>query len=177
MHHLFWTHPDDMKRILAMDIPVNVSPNFGNDWSGQAVIAIKLLGTKRTDEEFAVYKKVFDNGNMISISADLPAAPVEHLSPLFIMQVAMTFKDPHNPNSKVFPPGRKGITLEQAIEGVTINPAWQIRMEKKIGSIETGKYADFVILNKNLFDVKKDEIAKVKVMATIMDGKYTYKAK
>ena len=40
------------------------------------------------------------------------------------MEAAMTIRDPSNPSSKVFPEGRKGITLEQAIKGVTIFPAW-----------------------------------------------------
>lgn len=174
IHHLFWTHPDDFKRIIEMNIPINVTPNFSTDWSGQDVLAVELLGNKRIDEQFAIYNKIFDAGNVISITADVPAAPVEHLNPLFNMQAAMTYRDPTNPNSKVFPPGRKGITLEQAIKGVTIYPAWHIRMENKIGSIEVGKYADFVVLDKNLFDVQPDKIVDVKVWATMMDGKFTY---
>lgn len=47
---------------------------------------------------------------------------------------------PTNPESKVFPPGAKGLTLEQALAAVTTAPAWQIRMEDKIGSLEVGKY-------------------------------------
>ena len=88
----------------------------------------------------------------------------------------MTLQDPTNPDSRPFPEGRKGITLEQAIKGVTIFSAWQMRMEDKIGSIEVGKYADLVILEKNLFDVKPRDIADVKVKATMMDGKFTYRS-
>ena len=51
--------------------------------------------------------------------------------------------------------GREGVgTREQAIKGVTINPAWQLRMEDKIGTLEVGKYADVVVLDENLFDVE-----------------------
>ena len=49
-------------------------------------------------------------------------------------------------------------------------------METKVGNIEVGKYADLVILEKNLFDVAPDKIADVKVLATMMNGKYTYRA-
>ena len=87
----------------------------------------------------------------------------------------MTLQDPTNPDSRPFPEGRKGITLEQGIKGVTIFPAWQMRMEDKIGSIEVGKYADLVILEKNLFDVKPRDIADVKVEATMMDGNFTHR--
>jgi len=177
LHHLFWTHPDDLQRILDMDIPVNVSPNFSTDWSGQRELALQLLGEERVQQQLTMYPKVFNNGNKVSISADIPSAPIEHIGPLFSMEVAMTIQDPSNPDSEVFPPGRKGITLEQAIKGVTIDPGWQLRMEEKIGSIEVGKYADLVILEKNLFDVAPRDIAEVKVVATMMDGKFTYQTK
>ena len=86
-----------------------------------------------------------------------------------------TFKNPKNPDSKVFPTGLEPITLEQAHRAVTINVAWQIRMEDKLGSIEVCKYADFVVLEENLFDMTPDKIAHVKIMATIMDGEFTYR--
>ena len=73
-----------------------------------------------------MYPKVFDNGNKVSLSADIPSAPIEHIGPLFQMATAMTIQDPSNPDSEVFPEGRQGITLEQAIKGVTIFPAWQL---------------------------------------------------
>ena len=176
LSHLFWAHPNDLGRIKAMDITVNVSPNFSTDWSGQKGLALSLLGPERVQQQLSKYPNVFANGNKVSLSADIPSAPLEHIGPLLQMQTAMTMRDPTNPDSEVFPDGRKGITLEQAIEGVTINPAWQIRMEDKIGSIEVDKYADLVILEKNLFDVAADDIADVKVEATMMDGKFTYQA-
>ena len=147
LHHLFWTHPDDLQRIFDMDIPVNVTPNFSTDWSGQKTLALKNLGEERVQQQFSVYPKVFDNGNKVSLSADIPSAPIEHIGPLFSMEAAMSLQDPSNPDSEVFPSGRKGITLEQAIKGVTIDPAWQIRMEDKIGSLEVGNLVLLTICN------------------------------
>ena len=49
-------------------------------------------------------------------------------------------------------------------------------MENKIGSIETGKMADLVVLEKNLFDVEPEDIAKTEVVYTMMNGKLTYDA-
>ncbi len=174
LHHLFWAHPDDLQRILDMNLTVNITPNFSTDWTGQDMLAYQLLGEERTKEQLSTYPIVFANGNKVSLSADIPSSPLALIAPLFNMEAAITLQDPTSPDSKVFPPGRKGITLKQAIKGVTIFPAWQIRMESKIGSIEVGKYADLVILEKNLFDVAPRDIAEVKVEATIMDGKFTY---
>ena len=57
------------------------------------------------------------------------------------------------------------------IVGYTRNGAYQMRMEDDIGSIETGKLADLVILNDNLFEIDSDEIWKVKPAAVLMEGK------
>ncbi|MGI9329301.1 MAG: amidohydrolase family protein, partial [Gammaproteobacteria bacterium] len=67
------------------------------------------------------------------------------------------------------------ITVEQAIRAWTIDPAWMMRMEDKIGSLEVGKYADIVVIEKNLFDVAPRDIADVKVQATMMDGRFTHR--
>ena len=84
-----------------------------------------------------------------------PSSPVENVGPLNQLYTAMTFKDPlDHKNSKPFPADAKRMTLEQAVKAVTINPAWQIRMEDKIGTLEMGKYADIFVLDKNLFDIK-----------------------
>ncbi len=67
-------------------------------------------------------------------------------------------------------------TLEESIESFTINNAYEVRMEDKLGSIEVGKLADLVVVDKNLFDIPTEEIHTCKVVETIRDGKTTYKA-
>jgi predicted amidohydrolase YtcJ len=94
---------------------------------------------------------------------------------LFNMQVAMTLIDWSDPNSKPFPDARKRLTLEQALRAVTIDAAKFMRMEDKIGSLEVGKYADIVILEKDLRKVPVEEIKDVSVQATMMDGKFTHR--
>ena len=63
-----------------------------------------------------------------------------------------------------------------ALRAITIHPAEHIGIADRVGSIEVGKYADMVILEKNLFEIPLEEIHKVKVCETIMDGKTIYKA-
>jgi len=67
-------------------------------------------------------------------------------------------------------------TLEEALVINTINPAWSLRMEDDIGSIEVGKYADMIILNHNLFTIDPSEIHKTRVQTTIFKGKVVYEA-
>ena len=67
-------------------------------------------------------------------------------------------------------------TLEESIESFTINNAYEVRMEDKIGSIEEGKLADLLIIDQNLFEIPTSEIHNTKVLETIRDGITTYKA-
>jgi predicted amidohydrolase YtcJ len=174
MHHIYWIHPDDVKRIEAMKIPLNISPIFYTDWADGDKPVINLLGAERTQSEYAKFMGPVEAGSIVALAADVPSAPLSLDAPLLSVESVITRRDPLNDKSKVFPPGAKGMSLEQALAAVTINPAWQIRMEDKLGSLEVGKYADLVVLDKNLFDIDPTEISEVNVMMTMMDGRFTF---
>jgi len=174
MHHIYFVHPDDVKRIEAMKIPLNISPIFYTDWSDGDKPAINMLGEKRVQSEYAKFMGPVEAGSITALSADVPSAPISLAAPLYGVESVITRRDPLNDKSKVFPPGATGMTLAQALKAVTINPAWQLRMENKIGSLEVGKYADLVVLDRNLFDIDPTEISDVKVMKTMMDGRFTF---
>ena len=68
------------------------------------------------------------------------------------------------------------VDVQQALKAVTIDAAWQMHREDKFGSLTPGKYADFVILDKDPQQVKPTEIDKIKVKQTWLGGKITYKS-
>ena len=57
-----------------------------------------------------------------------------------------------------------------ALEALTINAAWQIKMEDKLGSITEGKYADLIILDQNPLDIDKNNLQDIKVIDTYVHG-------
>lgn len=174
LHHLVWTHPDDYKRLVDLKIPVNATPNFSLDWTGQGKTFTEYLGLERVKTELGRYSDLVRAGNHVSIAADVPSTMPDMQGALYLIQAATTLMDPGSKDVKPFPPGRKPITVEQAIRAVTIEPAWQMHMEDRIGTIEVGKYADLVVLEKSPFDVELTDIADIDVLATMMDGKFTY---
>jgi predicted amidohydrolase YtcJ len=175
LHHAMWVHPDDQKRIIDMKIPVNSTPSFTTDWSGQDGQYTQLLGEERVKTSLGRYPDFARAGNRVSISADVPSTMPDMQAPLFVVEAAVTMMQPNEQGkSKPFPPGLQGMTVEQAIRAVTIDAAWQLRMEDKIGSLEVGKYADLVVLEKNPFDVDPLEIEEIDVLMTMMGGKFTY---
>ncbi|HBO13911.1 MAG TPA: hydrolase, partial [Halieaceae bacterium] len=76
----------------------------------------------------------------------------------------------------VQPPEDERITLTRAIRGYTLDAAWQLRLEDEIGSIEPGKQADLVVLNRNLFDLDPYAIHETDVVMTLVDGEVVYRA-
>ncbi len=66
-------------------------------------------------------------------------------------------------------------SVDEAIRAVTIDTAWHIGMEDKIGSLEVGKLADIVVLEDNPFEVDPLMIEEIDVLATMVDGKFVYR--
>ena len=66
------------------------------------------------------------------------------------------------------------MTVEELIVAYTINVAWSLMVEKETGSIETGKWADMMVLNHNLLEVAVTEIHKTQVQKTIFKGNTVY---
>ena len=78
-----------------------------------------------------------------------------------------------DPNEILGPQER--MTLPDMIASFTINGAYANFMEAETGSIEVGKKADLVVLERNLFDIPAEEIGDVKVLMTMFEGKAVYR--
>ncbi|HQN67977.1 MAG TPA: amidohydrolase family protein, partial [Smithellaceae bacterium] len=65
----------------------------------------------------------------------------------------------------------------EGLKALTIYAAWQLKMEKKLGSIEPGKYADFVILDRNPLKVNPDSLRDIRVLNTFVNGNEVWSRK
>ena len=92
-------------------------------------------------------------------------------SPYFGMQVGHTRLEPEfGDDATVRPPLDERLALEDLIRGYTINGAAQLGMEDEIGSIELGKHANLVVLDRNLFEVLPNNIKDTRPTAVIVEG-------
>jgi predicted amidohydrolase YtcJ len=133
------------------------------------------LGSKRFEEEFEPYGDVVRSGATFTIGADLGGVDIPEINPLLHIEAAVTRQRPGHPDDKIMVK-RQRMSLADALKAYTINGAYQLRMEDKIGTITVGKKADLVFLQKDLFKVPTYEIHATKVMQTMMDGKVTHSA-
>ena len=137
----------------------------------------KLLGEARYARTYQT-RSVFDTGAVVSFSSDEwwgGDMLATYISPWLGMQVGHTRQYPREwwetDDDGVRAPLDERLSLEQLLEGYTRNGAYQLRREKDLGSIEVGKLADLVVLDKDLFDVNRHEIWKTRPSAVMMEGK------
>ena len=135
-----------------------------------------------SEEQFSRYwrfKSLHDLGVKLTWGSDFPAsgAGMLGMSPILQMEIGHTRQDPGEPESPVQPRESERLDIDTLIRGYTLDAAYQLHMEEEVGSLEVGKKADFVILDKNLFDVDAYEIHNTQVMMTVMDGIVVYERK
>jgi len=90
------------------------------------------------------------------------------------IEIGRTRQYPGEPDAPVQPRESERLSVESLVRGFTIDAAYQIRMEDKIGSIELGKLADIVVLDQNIFEVDPYSIHKTNVVMTVLNGEVIY---
>ncbi len=121
------------------------------------------------------FRSVQKGGGLLTFGSDFPATgSMEGMHPLANIEIGITRKPMNFKDAPVTPPMDETLSLETMISGYTIDAAYQLKLEKEIGSIEVGKKADIVILEENLFDQKPYDIHKNKVIMTMMNGNITF---
>ena len=171
MAHLQNIHASDRGRFAELGVSANFTPWWhGEDQPDPAAAA---LGPIRSADTYTA-KSLFDSGGNVTFSSD--EWNLEVLSPFLGMQVGHTRKYPRemlsegaDPNAFRLPETEK-LGLDLMLKGYTINGSYQLRKEDRIGSIESGKIADFVVLKENLFDMDQHSIYRTKPRAVVMEG-------
>ncbi len=134
-------------------------------------IQVPYLGQKRADEEYPM-KSFFDEGVIVASSSDYPVTIP--CNPLEAIQFGITRSEFNTTDPKEILWPEERVTLEQMIRSFTINGAYANFLEKETGSIEVGKKADLIVLDKNLFEIPVTEISKAKVLMTLFEGEEVF---
>ncbi len=130
------------------------------------------LGKKRIKNAYA-YKQLMEQNGWIACGSDFP---IESINPLFGFYAAVSRKDKSGFPDKGFQ-FNNALTREQALKGMTIWAARAAFEENEKGSIEPGKFADFVVLNKNIMEIEPSEILNTSILKTLIAGKEVYSLK
>ncbi|MEO6525193.1 MAG: amidohydrolase [Gemmatimonadaceae bacterium] len=125
------------------------------------------LGEERAKRESYLFRSLWDAGAVVTNGTD---TPVEDVNPIasFYGMVSRTTKD-----GSVFVPEQR-LTRAEALRAYTLNNAYAMFMEKELGSISPGKYADLVVLSKDVMTIPEREIPTARVVYTIVGGRVRY---
>jgi len=128
------------------------------------------LGSERVKFAYP-WRSLLDSGARLALGSDFP---VEQVNPMLGIYAAVTRQD-----TKGWPEGgwypEENLSREEAVRGFTMDAAYASFMEKSVGSLESGKRADFIVLDKNIFEVDVSEIHSIKVLQTWLDGELVWK--
>ena len=173
--HVHSVYPEDYKRMADHNIYVTEGMlwhHFSND--KQELLKAGYVPVGMETKSYPM-KSFFDNGIVMSSHSDFPALSGSPDDPFGIMEVAVTGVY-YPEQAKPWWP-EELLTREQALQALTINVAKQMFIENERGSISTGKYADFLLLTKDVLECPVTEIHEAKPAATYFEGKKVFENK
>jgi hypothetical protein len=156
-------------QLFARMAEVGISPSFLINhvytW-GRAFIDV-ILGEERA-QYLDRLASAREHGVRFTMHSDYNVSPI---NPLHYVKVAATrtMRD----GGEVLNPSQR-IPVYDALKAVTVDAAWQIWMDDKVGSLQPGKYADMVILDRDPQRVEPEEIDDIRVVETWMNGRRTH---
>jgi predicted amidohydrolase YtcJ len=114
-------------------------------------------------------------GARIAYGSDWPVDPLDEW---FALKVGVTRTNAPQPDHKYA--GRlsedKGLSRREVVRAITLNSSYELHQDEATGSLEVGKLADLIVLDRNLFDIPAAEIADIKVLQTVVGGRVVYEA-
>ena len=174
--HAETVDPADYPRFKALDVTATMS----FQWAQQAPSVLDSTGDHLGPERLArmePFGSIHNAGGRIAYGSDWPVDP---LDPFLALKVGVTRSgDPLNPHS--FGPEYVGtlnadpaLSRSEVIRAVTFNAAQQLNLDKVLGSLEVGKFADLIVLDKNFMQVPEQELARNQVLMTVVGGQVVW---
>jgi len=169
--HLRNVNADDYKRMAENNIYVTSGMIWHHESDEETAELREILPADIANKGYPM-KSFFDNDINVSFHTDYPALSDSPDDPFGIMEIALTGVY-HEQNGDPWWT-EELVTREQALTAFTINCARQMFIENERGSISTGKFADFLLVNKDVLDCPVTEIHEAKPAATYFEGKKVF---
>ena len=183
--------PRDRRNTIAHNVSVDDTdiPRFGQlgviaefsiNWHSMDPDSVDIITARCGPQlQAQIYRprSVLKSGGRISAGTDWPAAGYfSTYKPLEAIQIGVTRQlIDRSADNVCLQPADERLELAEALAANTLGAAYQLRMERDIGSIEVGKKADLIVLNENLFNIPKAQIAATRIAMTMMNGRVTHK--
>lgn len=163
--HLELIHPADIGRFAALNVTANIQPFWAKHDEDTRDILMPRIGPERVASRYA-FGDLHRSGARLAGGSDWS---VTTANPLAEIEVAVRRVDPARRDDEPFRPDQ-GLDLDTALAAFTIGSAWVNRLETDTGTIEVGKLADLVILDRDLRAIPDGRTTDAKVQMTLVGG-------
>lgn len=167
--HLELIDPADIPRLDKLGVIANFEPFWMYADESITKNTIPLIGNERGNRLYPI-RSVAKGGALVTAGSDWP---VSTPNPFLAMEVGITRQSPTRPHGAPWIP-RERISLKTLLTAYTIAGAYVNHREYETGSLEAGKAADFIIIDRNPFNIRPHVIGKTVVLRTFVDGQQVY---
>ena len=167
--HLQIVAPDDVPRFRALDVVANCQTLWAQLDPQMTELTVPFLGQDRVDLMYP-FGDLARAGTVLAMGSDWS---VSTANPLLQMEVAITRVGHEHRGAEPFLPDQR-ISLADAVAGFTIGTAYVNHDEKDSGSLEVGKRADLVVLDRNIFDLDAGPVGDAVVELTMASGRIVH---
>jgi predicted amidohydrolase YtcJ len=172
--HLEVMDDSDFNRFKDLGVIASFTPHWhGGDGSAALELAIGDMARSMMRAQ-----PLISDGAVVTFSSDITGeaeAKSDRANPYLGMQIGHNRKEVEGgAQAALGLPLSERLRLDSLVDGYTRNAAFQLRRSDQLGSIEAGKWADLVVLDRNLFEVDRYDIHKVRPIAVVMDGRFVH---
>ena len=168
--HLELVDPDDIPRFRKLGAAANFQALWAYADPYITELTLPILGPARSRWLYPI-ASVAATGAVIAGGSDWS---VSSLNPLEAIEVALTRRGPDDPPGEPWIPEER-VDLETMLRAYTVSGAWLAREEGSRGTLEPGKAADLVVLDRDPFAVTPDGISEIRVLLTLLDGREVFR--
>ncbi|HZX18376.1 MAG TPA: amidohydrolase [Pseudomonas sp.] len=167
--HAGYVHPDDVPRFVELGIVADLSPMLW--FPGIIVEQLKLVLSEERVNNSHRHVDMDKAGVLMAAGSDWPVLPDPN--PFIGLQGIITRRDPTGHFPGVMG-AEQGLDLATALRIYTLDPVRAMGLDAETGSLEVGKSADFIVLDRNLFQTPVDQLVETRVLKTYFAGKLVY---
>jgi predicted amidohydrolase YtcJ len=171
VEHIETISAADIPRFGKLGVIASMQPLHSYPDEDTFDVWARNIGPERASRAW-VWKSIAQYGGHYTFGSDWP---IVTLNPWEGIQTAVTRQTSDGKPPGGFVPSQK-LTVAEAVEGYTIDAAYAGHLEKLEGSLETGKVADVIVVDRNIFEIDPHTIDQTKVVLTIVGGKIVYEA-
>lgn len=169
IEHAQVVNVEDLKRFKTLDIIPSMQPTHA---TSDMNMAGARIGFFRLKGAYA-WRTMLELGSRLAFGSDFP---VELANPFYGLHAAVTRQDRDNQPVKGWLP-EQALSLEEALSAFTIDAAYAANQDDTIGALQPGYWADFVLVDQDIFSMPEEDLWKVSVNETFIAGQQVFKRK